>query len=43
MNHDNTALVIIDVQRGFEDESFWGAAANPDADANIAAAPVQPR
>ena len=37
MNHDNTALVIIDVQRGFEDESFWGAAANPDADANIAA------
>lgn len=37
MNHDKTALIVIDVQLGFEDESFWGAPANPDADANIAA------
>ena len=30
-----TALIVIDVQLGFEDVSFWGEAANPAADANI--------
>lgn len=30
-----TALIVIDVQLGFEEVSFWGEAANPDADANI--------
>ena len=29
-----TALIVIDVQRGFDD-SFWGKRNNPDAEANI--------
>jgi nicotinamidase-related amidase len=33
----NAALLVIDVQRGFDDESFWGKRNNPDAEANIAA------
>ncbi|PRY34332.1 cysteine hydrolase family protein [Umezawaea tangerina] len=32
-----TALVLIDVQRGFDDLEFWGPRNNPDAEANIAA------
>ena len=32
---DQTALVVIDVQKGFEDE-YWGPRNNPEADANIA-------
>jgi Amidases related to nicotinamidase len=36
MSTDNTALIVIDVQLGFEDASFWGVPANPDADAHIA-------
>ncbi|MCX5203104.1 cysteine hydrolase [Streptomyces sp. NBC_00237] len=31
-----TALVVVDVQKGFEDP-FWGRRNNPDADGNIAA------
>jgi nicotinamidase-related amidase len=31
----NTALIVIDVQQGF-DERYWGARNNPDAEANIA-------
>lgn len=34
---DKTALIVIDVQLGFEVESFWGVPANPDADTHIAA------
>ncbi|MEU9417175.1 cysteine hydrolase family protein [Streptomyces sp. NPDC048272] len=34
---DNTALVVVDVQRGFDDASFWGPRNNPAAEANIAA------
>jgi nicotinamidase-related amidase len=32
-----TALILIDVQRGFDDLEFWGPRNNPDAEANIAA------
>ncbi|MFF0741304.1 cysteine hydrolase family protein [Streptomyces sp. NPDC004111] len=32
----NAALIVVDVQKGFEDESFWGRRNNPDADGNIA-------
>lgn len=31
------ALLVIDVQRGFDDEAHWGEPNNPDAEANIAA------
>lgn len=31
-----TALILIDVQRGFDDSTFWGPRNNPDAEANIA-------
>jgi nicotinamidase-related amidase len=30
-----TALIIIDVQRGFDDEEFWGRRNNPGCEANI--------
>jgi nicotinamidase-related amidase len=33
---DGYALVVVDVQRGFDDE-WWGRANNPDCDRNIAA------
>lgn len=33
----DTALLVIDVQKGFDDASFWGKRDNPDAEANIAA------
>ncbi|MDG4862567.1 cysteine hydrolase family protein [Streptomyces sp. T-3] len=33
---ENAALVVIDVQKGFEEE-FWGKRNNPDAEGNIAA------
>lgn len=31
------ALVVIDVQRGFDDAAYWGARDNPDCEANVAA------
>ncbi|MFF0478060.1 cysteine hydrolase family protein [Streptomyces sp. NPDC004284] len=34
--NENAALVVIDVQKGFESE-FWGRRNNPEAEANIAA------
>lgn len=35
---DRTALLLIDVQRGFDDEAYWGGGRNnPDAEENIAA------
>jgi len=33
---DRTALVVIDVQRAFEDAGFWGRRNNPGCEANIA-------
>ncbi|MCO1579971.1 cysteine hydrolase [Crossiella sp. SN42] len=30
-----TALILIDVQRGFDDSAFWGRRNNPEAEANI--------
>lgn len=32
---DQTALIVVDVQRGFEDESYWGARNNLECEANI--------
>jgi len=31
----NAALIVIDVQRGFDDTTFWGRRDNPNAEANI--------
>lgn len=31
------ALLVIDMQRGFDDLAFWGETANPDCEANVAA------
>ncbi|WP_279366506.1 cysteine hydrolase family protein [Microbacterium testaceum] len=31
------ALLVIDMQRGFDDLSFWGPTANPDCEAHVAA------
>lgn len=31
------ALIVIDMQRGFDDEAFWGATANPACEANVVA------
>ncbi|RFU86017.1 cysteine hydrolase [Streptomyces triticagri] len=33
----NAALLVIDVQQGFDEEEFWGPRNNPAADDNIAA------
>ncbi|MGW1722175.1 cysteine hydrolase family protein [Streptomyces sp. NPDC002306] len=33
---ENAALVVVDVQRGFEELDFWGSRNNPGADDNIA-------
>ncbi|MGE7388659.1 cysteine hydrolase family protein [Streptomyces sp. NPDC004126] len=33
----DSALLVIDVQKGFDDASFWGKRDNPDAEGNIAA------
>lgn len=32
----NAALIVVDVQKGFDDAAFWGANYNDAADANIA-------
>lgn len=34
---DRPALIVIDVQRGFDDADFWGPRDNPDCESNIAA------
>ncbi|MFG2114244.1 cysteine hydrolase family protein [Streptomyces sp. NPDC048718] len=34
---ENAALLLIDVQKGFEDEEFWGRRDNPAAEENITA------
>ncbi|MFF1548316.1 cysteine hydrolase family protein [Streptomyces sp. NPDC058291] len=33
---ENAALVVVDVQKGFEELDYWGARNNPGADDNIA-------
>ncbi|KQX77533.1 MULTISPECIES: cysteine hydrolase family protein [Streptomyces] len=33
---ENAALVVVDVQRGFEEDAYWGPRNNPEADRNIA-------
>ncbi|MFJ6719105.1 cysteine hydrolase family protein [Streptomyces sp. NPDC091259] len=33
----NSALLVIDVQKGFDEEAFWGPRNNPAAEANTAA------
>ncbi len=37
INRLKTALIIVDVQTGFADTTWWGPRNNPDAEANIAA------
>jgi nicotinamidase-related amidase len=32
-----TALIVVDVQRGFDDAAYWGQRDNPDCEVNIAA------
>jgi nicotinamidase-related amidase len=34
---ESTALVVVDVQRAFEDAGYWGRRNNPDCEANVAA------
>src|SRR4051794_34843831 len=34
---ERAALVVVDVQRAFDDEAFWGPRNNPASEANIAA------
>ncbi|WP_025156386.1 hypothetical protein [Leifsonia aquatica] len=34
---DRPALVIVDVQKGFDDAAFWGRGDNPRCETNIAA------
>lgn len=33
---ENAALVVVDVQKGFDEAGFWGPRNNPEADDNIA-------
>ncbi|MFG2599324.1 cysteine hydrolase family protein [Streptomyces sp. NPDC048462] len=33
---ENAALVVVDVQQGFEEAAYWGPRNNPSADGNIA-------
>ncbi|MFI9202558.1 cysteine hydrolase family protein [Streptomyces sp. NPDC053048] len=35
--HGNAALVVIDVQKGFDEAGYWGPRDNPEAEDNIAA------
>jgi nicotinamidase-related amidase len=32
---DSTALIVIDVQKGFDNEEYWGSRNNPDCEANV--------
>ncbi len=34
MKSNNTALILIDIQKGFDDHTYWGARNNPDAEQN---------
>jgi nicotinamidase-related amidase len=34
---DQTALLVIDVQRAFDDSDYWGQRNNPECEANVAA------
>jgi nicotinamidase-related amidase len=36
-DHAKAALLVIDVQKGFDDLEYWGPRNNPDCEANIAA------
>jgi nicotinamidase-related amidase len=31
----STALIVVDVQKGFDDATYWGSRNNPDCEANI--------
>ncbi|MDK1027617.1 MAG: cysteine hydrolase, partial [Actinomycetota bacterium] len=31
----STALIVVDVQKGFDDVSYWGPRNNPDCESNI--------
>lgn len=33
---NSTALIVVDVQKGFEDEEFWGPRNNPECEGNVA-------
>lgn len=33
--NDSTALIVVDVQKGFDDVNYWGPRNNPDCEANI--------
>jgi nicotinamidase-related amidase len=33
---NSTALIVIDVQKGFDDEEYWGHRNNPECEANVA-------
>ena len=32
----STALIVVDVQKGFDDEEYWGSRNNPECEANVA-------
>jgi nicotinamidase-related amidase len=34
---DRTALIVVDVQRAFDDADYWGRRNNPACEANVAA------
>ncbi|MEU9856911.1 cysteine hydrolase family protein [Streptomyces sp. NPDC047974] len=34
---ENAALIVVDVQKGFDDDGFWGRRDNPEAEGNMAA------
>src|SRR4051794_41056285 len=36
-DRNGAALLVVDVQRGFDDTGYWGPRNNPDCEANIAA------
>jgi nicotinamidase-related amidase len=33
---NSTALIVVDVQKGFDDEEFWGPRNNPECESNVA-------
>jgi len=34
---DARALIVVDVQRGFDDAGYWGRRNNPSCESNVAA------